>query len=128
MKVGRCDITFHCTPKDLAAQLRRRGVHVEVYDTKAGGSRHNVLANGLGEELERRVRRGDFDIVFLATPCSSYSVRHRPQLRSRRQPLGLACAPPSWRRYLEKHNLLASLTARLIRAAHEAGSAWALEK
>ena len=24
MKVGRCDITFHCTPKDLAAQLRER--------------------------------------------------------------------------------------------------------
>ena len=24
LKIGRCDITFHCTPKDLAARLRER--------------------------------------------------------------------------------------------------------
>ena len=77
--------------------------------------------------LLRRVRRREFDQVFIATPCASYSVAHRPQLRTRRQPDGLANAPPEWRAYLAKHNGLARWTAELIAAAHEAGAAWALE-
>lgn len=112
---------------DLAARLRARGIRVEVFDTKAGGVAHNVLRNGLGDELERRVRRGEFDIVFLATPCASYSVSHRPRLRARRQPLGIHDVPSEWRRYVDKHNLLAAFTARLIAAADSSGCAWALE-
>ena len=112
---------------DLAAQLRTRGLRVEAYDTKAGGESHDVLRHGLGDALVARTQRGDFDVVFLATPCSSYSVRHRPRLRSRRHPEGLPSAPPEWRRYLDKHNRLAALTGRLITAAQAAGAAWALE-
>ena len=113
--------------RDLAAMLRRAGIRVEVIDTKDGGRAHDVLANGLGDHLVRRVERGDFDAVFIATPCSSYSVRHRPQLRSRRMPLGITHVPAEWRRYLDKHNALATFTAELITAAEKAGVPWCLE-
>ena len=92
-----------------------------------------MLRGGLGDELEARVRRGDFDVVYLATPCASYSVSHRPRLRQRRRtangggPEGVADIPPEWLRYMAKHNALAELSARLIIAAHLAGVAWALE-
>ena len=112
---------------DLAARLRARGVQVTAIDTKAGGASHDVLRGGLGPHLVARVRRGDFDIVFIATPCASYAVAHQPRLRSRRSPLGIANVPTEWRRYLEKHNTLATLTAQLIDAADAAGAAWALE-
>ena len=112
---------------DLAARLRARGVRVVTLDTLAGGTAHDVLRNGLGRDVEARVRRGEFDVIFIATPCASYSVAHRPQLRARRRPWGVAAVPEAWRRYLAKHNELARFTARLIQAADAAGCAWALE-
>ena len=115
---------------DLAARLRARGFHVTVFDTADGGYRHDVLRDGLGDHIEARILRGDFDVVFLATPCSSYSVAHRPRLRARRSPMSseaILARHPSWRRYVGKHNALCTLTARLIMAAHRAKVAWALE-
>jgi hypothetical protein len=38
-----------------------------------------VLRSEVGDALLRRVRRREFDVVFIATPCASYSVAHRPQ-------------------------------------------------
>ena len=113
--------------RDLPACLRARGMSVTAVDTKQGGARHDVLRSEVGDALLRRVRRREFDAVFIATPCASYSISHRPQLRSRRQPGGLENAPPEWRAYLAKHNALARWTAELIDAAHAAGAAWALE-
>ena len=112
---------------DLAARLRERGVSVEALDTKDGGTAHDVFRDRLGERLVARARRGDFDVIFLATPCASYSVAHRPQLRSRRLPLGVDRVPQRWRRFLEKHNRLADLSADIIRAATASGTAWAIE-
>ena len=93
--------------RDLPARLRARGIGVTAVDTKLGGAGHDVLRPEVGDTLLRRIRRGDFDAIFVATPCASYSVAHRPQLRSRRQPGGLADAPHNWRAYLAKHNELA---------------------
>ena len=112
---------------DLAARLRARGVSVEAYDTKDGGTAHDVLRDELGHRLATRARRGDFDVVFLATPCASYSVVHRPQLRAREQPLGVDGVPRRWRRFLDKHNRLAEVSAGIIRAATASGTAWAIE-
>ena len=86
-----------------------------------------MLRDGVGAGLETRIFHGDFDVVFLATPCASYSISHRPQLRKRKQPNGVKDIPLEWRNYLIKHNLLGELSARLIIAAHRAGVAWALE-
>ena len=112
---------------DLAARLRARGVRVTVVDTKVGGAEHDVRRLGVGRRLIDRVRRGDYDIVFAAPPCESFSVAHRPQLRSRRQAAGLRNAPAEWLSYLRKHNELASWTMELAAAAHDAGVIWAIE-
>ena len=112
---------------DLAARLRARGVRVDVVDTKVGGDAHDVLRQDVGGRLIARTRRGEYDVVFIATPCESFSVAHRPQLRSRQQPDGLRNAPPEWAAYLHKHNALAAWSARLAAAADEAGTAWAIE-
>ena len=112
---------------DLAARLRARGVRVDVVDTKVGGAAHDVLRQDVGRRLVARTRRGEYDVVFIATPCESFSVAHRPQLRSRKQPDGLQNAPPEWAAYLRKHNALAAWSAQLAAAADEAGAAWAIE-
>jgi hypothetical protein len=113
--------------RDLAAHLRARGLHVVAIDTKQGGEQHNVLRPQPRRHLLDAVRRGDFTSVFIATPCQSYSIAHRPQLRSRRQPLGLQNTPSEWARYLGKHNELAQFTADLVAAAHAAGASWVIE-
>jgi hypothetical protein len=68
---------------DLAAQLRARGIRVVAIDTKVGGQGHNVLHRHVRDGLIRQIRAREYDFVFMATPCESYSVAHRPQLRSR---------------------------------------------
>ena len=98
-----------------------------MIDTKVGGVGHDVRRPHVGGRILDRVRRGDYDLVFAAPPCESFSVRHRPQLRSRKQPGGLQNAPPEWRAYLQKHNELATWTTELARTAHRAGALWAVE-
>ena len=115
------------TQGDLASQLRDRGIRTTAVDTKVGGQSHDVLREDVGPALLRRIRRREFDFVFIATPCASYSVAHRPQLRSRRRVAGLDGVPNKWRSYLAKHNRLAMFTADAIEAAHGSGTAWALE-
>ena len=70
----------------------------------------------MGPPLLQRIRAAEFDAVFLATPCSSYSVRHTPRLRSAAEPEGITPVPAEWRAYVEKHNLLADFSALAIDA------------
>ena len=111
----------------LPAALRRRGAVVVEIDTKVGGADHDMTRGEVIEELMRRIRAHEFDGVFIATPCESYSVAHEPRLRTSAQPEGVTPVPPEWRRYLEKHNYLAAVSARLARAALENGVAVAIE-
>jgi hypothetical protein len=84
---------------DLAARLRARGVAVTVVDTKVGGAGHDVRRPSVGQRLITRVRRGDYDMVFAAPPCESFSVAHRPQLCARGgNARGCATRRPSGRR------------------------------
>ena len=113
--------------RDLPARLRARGLHVTAIDTKLGDYRHDVTQPAVSSSIINDIAGRAYDAVFIATPCSSYSVAHRPQLRSRRQPMGITGTPPEWRRYLAKHNLIGSFTAAAMRAAHAAGVPWAVE-
>ena len=112
---------------DLASRLRARGATIHEVDTKLGGHRHDVTRPAVADALISATASGQYHFIFVATPCSSYSVAHKPQLRSRRSPMGIAGVPPEWTRYLEKHNHLGTFTARLITAADAAGVPWALE-
>ena len=104
----------------LMHQLRARGVNVLAIDTKIGGSAHDVLGP-LGTDLVRSIRAKVFHAVFLAPPCSSFSVLHPMHLRSRAQPDGIEPIPPHWQAYVRKHNALAAVSARIFQACHEEG-------
>ena len=112
---------------NLPTLLRRAGCTVTAIDTKIGGSAHDVLRSSVGQPLLDRVRGGEFDAVFIATPCSSYSVHHQPALRSDTEPLGKQPVPPEWRAYLFKHNLLSEYTAQVWLACVASDTPVALE-
>ena len=75
----------------------------------------------------RGVVGGEYDLVFAAPPCSSFSVRHPVRLRSRARPWGVHPLPRGWEGYVQQHNRLADLTAELVRACHLAGVPCAVE-
>ena len=113
----------------LPGVLRGRGAEVRAWDTALGGASHDMLRREVQLEVLRMVREGGLDVVFIATPCKSYSPRHVPRLRGRIgfEPLGLADVSAEWQEYIARHNELARFTGELIRACHAAGVPWLLE-
>ena len=108
----------------LCGELRSTGFDVTARDTRIGGEAHDVIVEGgVGESDTEDIRAGRYQVLWLATPCESYSVLLDPPLRFRdgRPP------PAGWEDYVAKHDSLARLTARMITAADEAGTLWALE-
>ena len=111
----------------FAAFLRRSGARVDEVDTKIGGVEHDVTRSEVANRIIRHIASGAYDAVFAATPCSSYSIAHEPQLRSALEPLGIQPVPAEWRAYVAKHNRLTAFTAAALRAAHDVGALWAME-
>ena len=109
--------TWHALPR----QLREAGHVVTAIDTRLGGAGHDVLRGGLGQLLLQATVRGDYDAVFLAPPCSSFSVRHPVRLRSAARPWGVEPLPAGWEGYVRKHNRLADFTAEMVGACGAAG-------
>ena len=68
---------WHALPR----LLREAGHSVTAIDTKLGGAAHDVLRGGLAQRLLRAIAEGEYDAVFAAPPCSSFSVRHPKKLR-----------------------------------------------
>ena len=114
-------------PGGLVEQLRARGHRVVAVDKLFGGREHDLARAEVAAAILARVRSGEFDAVFMGTPCSSFSVAHAPQLRSRRRPEGVEAVPPEWAAYLAKHNRLADWSAEVAVAALGAGAAFAIE-
>ena len=112
---------------NLPLHLREAGCVVVAIDTKVGGASHDVLRASVGLPLLTRIRASEFDCVFIATPCSSYSVLHDPQLRSVEEPEGIAPIPEEWRAYVRKHNFLADFTASAIDACRASSTPLAVE-
>ena len=111
----------------LAAYFRRLGCCVDEVDTKIGGLAHDVTYTEVANGWIRRIAAGEYDVVFVAPPCSSYSVAHVPQLRSALETLGIEPVPLEWRAYVDKHNRLTAFAVTALRAAHAAGALWACE-
>ena len=103
-------------PDGLAETLRAHGARVVAIDKVIGGREHDVARPEIAARLLQQVADGDFDAMFMGTPCSSFSVAHAPQLRSRRQPLGGDWVPDNWRAYVRKHNGMAEWSARVATA------------
>eukprot|EP00965_Chrysotila_dentata_P071367 2358703-Pleurochrysis_carterae.AAC.1 len=96
-------------------------------DLALGRTDHDVLREDVASRLLGWVGEGRFGAVFLAPPCSSFSVAHQPGLRTREEPEGAQPVPEEWARYLRKHNALANFAARMVAAAGAADTPWALE-
>ena len=106
----------------IAAYLHHCGWRVVEIDILIGGSSHDMACPMVATELAQRVASGEFAVVFLAPPCSSYSVAHRPKLRSASQPEGITPVPAEWRMYLAKHNRITSAAFDIVAAARLSGA------
>ena len=107
------------------------GSAVVQVDLLHGGAAHDVASEDFREEIIRAVREGTFTIVWIGTPCSSFSLwwldASMRQLRSRDRPEGLPGLPARERAYLRKHNAMAEFSARVALAAFEAGATFIIE-
>ena len=117
---GRLQRAVHL-PGALAAE----GFDVDVLDAHplVGGRDHDVLGGGIGDGVLQEVEGRRYDGVWIATPCSPYSIWHVPQLYYRSD----RGAPPEWRHLVRQTDALAAFTAKLITAAEGCGALWALE-
>ena len=114
-------------PDGLPAELRRLGAVVVEIDTKVGGADHDLTRPVIAERLLARIRAGEFDAVFVATPCESFSIAHRPRLRKSDEPWGISHVPDEWCAYLAKHNKLARFSIAALQAALDVGACAAVE-
>lgn len=100
-------------------------------DVLGGGPLHHVASTAVFERLQFEVRRGDYQVVWLAPPSSSFSVLHLRKtsqpLRTRAEPEGVGGLRAAHRAYVEEHNTLALRAARLAQVAYEAGDTHVIE-
>lgn len=105
----------------LAAFLAAVGFDTVEVDIKIGGSDHDVMRPDTRELILVLARAGRFDVVIAAPPCQSFSVLHRPRLRTSDHPEGLPLVPPEWARYVRKHNKIAAFAFEVVSAVISAG-------
>eukprot|EP00325_Prymnesiales_sp_UTEX-LB-985_P027142 CAMPEP_0174730922 /NCGR_PEP_ID=MMETSP1094-20130205/56516_1 /TAXON_ID=156173 /ORGANISM="Chrysochromulina brevifilum, Strain UTEX LB 985" /LENGTH=160 /DNA_ID=CAMNT_0015933241 /DNA_START=131 /DNA_END=610 /DNA_ORIENTATION=+ len=106
----------------IAAYMRALGWRVVEIDILVGGAAHDMANPSTAATLIARVATGEFAVVFLAPPCSSYSVAHRPKLRSAAQPEGVTPIPAAWAAYLAKHNRMTAAAFDIVSAARSSGA------
>ena len=101
-----------------------------------GGDYHDLLNDDFFTYLLGLVKAGQFDAVFAAPPCSTYSVARffptdhgsgPPPVRSRAHIDGLPDVPASNRRELRRANEITRRTTILLRAAHSTGADFVIE-
>ena len=74
----------------IAATLRRMGTRVVEYDIKIDKG-HDLLKPALRNKILRDVANGIYSCVFIATPCTTFSVAlNETPLRTRAQSEGKA--------------------------------------
>ena len=76
--------------------LRQAGARVTLVDIKVGGAAHDVTAPGVGDDIIRRIRAGEFHAIHIATPCSSFSINHDQAMRTDGMRVTSKAVPPYW--------------------------------
>ena len=96
-----------------AEQLR---VIVDQVDPMCGGLECDMALHESREAILAAVRANQYSIVWIGTPCSSFSLwwldKSMRQLRSRERPMGVDGLPQRERAYLRKHNALVAFSAK----------------
>lgn len=112
--------------------LANAGWMVDEVDVEIDAEKHY-----LRREEETRgailaaVSAGSYHLVWLGTPCFSFSVLHldegRPRLRSRREPEGCTPIPARWKAYLAKYNGFVEMSLEVATAARQVGATFVVE-
>ena len=116
----------HATPAGFAVNVSSRGEEDAIaaqylerrVDVLLGGTSHNALLPTVRARLIGDVRSGVYDHVFMAPPCSTFSVALEPQLRDRDHPDGLPGLDAAATRTVDRHNALAAFAATMALVAH----------
>lgn len=114
-------------PDSLARYMTSLGWDVTAIDSKIGGRAHDVTQPEVRQALLAQARAGHFHLVFAAPPCKSFSVAHRPTLRSEDHPEGLPLVPSEWREFLARHSGMANFTFDIVGAVEAAGGVGVVE-
>ena len=100
-------------------------MQVDQVDLLHGGADDDMAVADARDRVLASVRAGKYAIVWIGTPCSSFSLwwldASMRQLRSRERPEGLTSLPGRERAYLRKHNALVEFSAKVALAAFQAG-------
>ena len=111
----------------LEDALHGVGFTTEAYDI-CRHPEHDITDPAVYESLIQRAGKRTWNVLIGGSPCASFSFNREgpdvPQLRSRRQPLGIDrhLIPRRWHAYLDKHNKLIEIWLRLLRAALAEGT------
>ena len=119
---GSCQAEVH-----LPGALADAGFTVEAVDIEIHDTLHDLADATVTEPILTRIRGGVFDVVTLATPCSTFSILNEPPLRIKRDPEGHQKTDRKTRARLDAANQLVAFTAEAITAADAAGADWMLE-
>lgn len=111
----------------LPAQMREAGFDTVSVDTKIDRLEHDVRQGRTQRRIRAWLYAPCLAVLFGAIPCESFSIAHRPQLRSRRQADGIQPTPVGWEAYLAKHNEMAQWACELAQIADELSVLWVIE-
>ena len=103
------------------------GGAVADVDTSTGGTGHDMRRPAVLHRWSRRVRSGEFDVLYAGGPCATFSPRHEPQLRTVWEAEGMELMPDAWRAHVAAANDLWDATARLAREQFYAGGEFVIE-
>lgn len=107
------------------------GARVDTIDTLIGGRTHDCTSQEVRDRVLSSVRSGDYDFVWLGTPCSSFSVLWQEDgtgaPRTRQEPDGITPMPRKWQAYIDMHNTLVEFSAQVALAVHAKGGTFCIE-
>ena len=112
----------------VAAAWRRRGGEATTIDL-CQGPQEDLRNQEVQRRITLQVAERKFEAVFLAPPCSSFSVARdwRNPVRSHQKPQGLSGLNASQQREVSEGNLLAAVSLSIFRMCMELGVPSALE-
>ena len=112
----------------LAAQIKAKDITaiVDEFDIVNDGVKQDVLSPEVQQGILRDVFARVYSAIFIAIPCSSYSIVSGRKLRSKLLPRGMN-VPKRWRAYLRKHNRLTDFGLLLAEVCQSLDVPWAVE-
>ena len=113
--------------EELKILCEKSGAGLEVHevDILNGGSEHNLLDTEAQARWESRIADGEFDVVIVTPPCSSWTRSlfrpgGPPPVRDKRHPWGLPNATNAIRSRAKQGNEFIHFAIRAASAAHRA--------